>query len=276
MPEEQDMPKQPLNEELTSNAIVQDSTISQSETKTPDMEVHHHPNVEKKNFKEYFLEFLMIFLAVTMGFFAENIREHFAENKITNQYLESLKLELIHNKNVFHLADSTYKERLPIEDSIVKIFIEKKENSDLRTMAHLVLKSRMQYTPAIEISAYNQLVNSGGLKYVDKRVLKDSLSQYEGLVESFKTYNAAVNNYMLSAFPGITSIEDLSDYINRAPGHIWTMMPYPSLTEKERREIINYYTYHFTRTRTNGENISRLIKSNNNLLDMVEKEIENY
>jgi hypothetical protein len=27
------------------------------------MEVHHHPHVEKKVFKEYFLEFLMIFLA---------------------------------------------------------------------------------------------------------------------------------------------------------------------------------------------------------------------
>jgi hypothetical protein len=39
------------------------------------MEVHHHLHVEKKNFKEYFLEFLMIFLAVTLGFFAENIRE---------------------------------------------------------------------------------------------------------------------------------------------------------------------------------------------------------
>ena len=52
------------------------------------MEVHHHPHVEKKNFKEYFLEFLMIFLAVTMGFFTENIREHFAEKKTTQQYLE--------------------------------------------------------------------------------------------------------------------------------------------------------------------------------------------
>ena len=31
------------------------------------MEVGHHPQVEKKNFKQYFLEFLMIFLAVTMG-----------------------------------------------------------------------------------------------------------------------------------------------------------------------------------------------------------------
>src|SRR5438132_441270 len=40
------------------------------------MEVHHHPKAENKNLKEYFLEFLMMFLAVTMGFFAENIREH--------------------------------------------------------------------------------------------------------------------------------------------------------------------------------------------------------
>jgi hypothetical protein len=45
------------------------------------MEVHHHPHVEKKGFKEYCLEFLMIFLAVTLGFFAENIREHIAEKK---------------------------------------------------------------------------------------------------------------------------------------------------------------------------------------------------
>ena len=45
------------------------------------MEVHHHPHVEKKSFKEYLLEGLMIFLAVTMGFIAESIREHITESK---------------------------------------------------------------------------------------------------------------------------------------------------------------------------------------------------
>ena len=43
------------------------------------MEVHHHPHVEKKKFKEYFLEFLMIFLAVTLGFFAESYRDHIVD-----------------------------------------------------------------------------------------------------------------------------------------------------------------------------------------------------
>jgi hypothetical protein len=45
------------------------------------MEVHHHPELEKKGLKEYVLEGLMIFLAVMMGFVAENIRENISEHK---------------------------------------------------------------------------------------------------------------------------------------------------------------------------------------------------
>ena len=50
------------------------------------MEVHHHPHVEKKGLKEYFLEFLMIFLGVTMGFFAENIGEKHIEKQNAKEY----------------------------------------------------------------------------------------------------------------------------------------------------------------------------------------------
>ena len=50
------------------------------------MEVHHHPQVEKKNFKEYFLEFIMIFLAVSLGFFAESLREYITEHKHAKEY----------------------------------------------------------------------------------------------------------------------------------------------------------------------------------------------
>ena len=52
------------------------------------MEVHHHPHVEKKNFKQYFLEFLMIFLAVTLGFFAENVREQRNNREIERRTIE--------------------------------------------------------------------------------------------------------------------------------------------------------------------------------------------
>ena len=56
------------------------------------MEVHHHPHPEHKprKWKEYFLEFLMISLAVTMGFIGENVREHFTEHKNARILAQSL------------------------------------------------------------------------------------------------------------------------------------------------------------------------------------------
>jgi hypothetical protein len=54
------------------------------------MEVHHHPHVGEKRIKEYLLEGLMIFVAVSMGFIAENIRE-----KISNHEKELILVESI-------------------------------------------------------------------------------------------------------------------------------------------------------------------------------------
>ena len=60
------------------------------------MEVHHHPDLhhKKKNFKEYFLEFIMIFLAVTLGFFAESLREHIVDKAREGQYIKSFYTDL--------------------------------------------------------------------------------------------------------------------------------------------------------------------------------------
>ncbi len=41
------------------------------------MEVHHpHHPTHKKKWAEYIIEFVMLFAAVTLGFLAENLREH--------------------------------------------------------------------------------------------------------------------------------------------------------------------------------------------------------
>ncbi|MGZ3778492.1 MAG: hypothetical protein ACXVI9_13360 [Mucilaginibacter sp.] len=62
------------------------------------MEVHHHPEVEKNNFKEYLLEGLMIFLAVTMGFFAESLRENITKKEKETEYIASLVRDLEKDK----------------------------------------------------------------------------------------------------------------------------------------------------------------------------------
>jgi hypothetical protein len=60
------------------------------------MDVHHHPDLhhKKKKFKEYFLEFIMIFLAVALGFFSENLRERIADSNREQQFARQLYIEL--------------------------------------------------------------------------------------------------------------------------------------------------------------------------------------
>src|SRR5580698_4558187 len=70
------------------------------------MEVHHHPDLHhrKKQWKEYFLEFLMIFLAVTLGFFAEGLQEKLSEKARLNGYMEEMVENLKADTLRFHHA----------------------------------------------------------------------------------------------------------------------------------------------------------------------------
>ena len=54
------------------------------------MEVHKHPHhiTHKKKWGEYLLEFLMLFLAVFLGFVAENIREEKRKAQITTLHFQ--------------------------------------------------------------------------------------------------------------------------------------------------------------------------------------------
>jgi hypothetical protein len=94
------------------------------------MEIHHHPKVEKKNFKEYFLEFIMIFLAVTMGFFAESYREHSVEKSRSKEYARSLIHDLVKDTA---MAQQTVRATLFLNAKIdsIKTFIRGKKISDL-------------------------------------------------------------------------------------------------------------------------------------------------
>jgi len=65
------------------------------------MEVHHpHHPTHKKKWSEYIIEFLMLFAAVTLGFFAENQREHYVEGHREIQFMESLIDDLAKDKNL--------------------------------------------------------------------------------------------------------------------------------------------------------------------------------
>ena len=235
------------------------------------MEVHHHPKVEKKNFKEYFLEFLMIFLAVTLGFFAESYREHLVEQKNSKEYLETFQQELFHNKKIIHDYDSVYLLAIPADDSMVSIFFERRENKNLATISKLYLLARKVITPPLDVSAYQQLVNSGSLKYIHNVELKDSMAHYAGLIQNFEAYNSVIAVNRSSLYPIICSLEDYHDF--NIDGRMPQVLPYPALNEKERRSLYNYYKIVSIQFSVDRKFLKQLNASNESLLNMVKNEL---
>jgi len=212
------------------------------------MEVHHPPHVEKKGFKEYFLEFLMIFLAVSLGFFAENVREHFDEEETTKEYLEDFRQELQQNKDLYRRYDSLFARKIPATDSLTKIFINKKENDDLSTTAHLINSTRQVFVSTISKAAYDQMVNSGGLKYIHNAAFRDSLTIYEAGIHDFEKYNEIVDDYRSDAFPDISSIEPLYSMSSLfTQDTAVALAPFVTLSQKERTEILNFYSIYLVR-----------------------------
>jgi hypothetical protein len=145
------------------------------------MEVHHHPQVEKKRFKEYFLEFIMIFLAVTLGFFAENIREHFADKKKEMQYLKSFVEDLTNDEaNLPLLSMSIEHQQIHPADSLPVLL----KNADTKTPANLIyvyfrLMIRQQGIKAfITDRTIEQAKNSGEMRLITNKQISDSLIDY--------------------------------------------------------------------------------------------------
>jgi hypothetical protein len=123
----------PPSEEISEEPIPTDekNPITPNQ-ETENMEVHHHPDLhhEPKKWKEYFLEFLMIFLAVTMGFFAENIREGISNKEKERKYMESMLADL--KKDTAEITQITGLQKSLVRkmDSALSIPTERLQNID--------------------------------------------------------------------------------------------------------------------------------------------------
>ena len=86
------------------------------------MEVHHPHHVgHKKKWTEYLLEFLMLFLAVFLGFTAENIREHKIEDVRAKQFAKSLVNDLKSDTAAIEFYKRTAKRFISISDTLFKL-----------------------------------------------------------------------------------------------------------------------------------------------------------
>jgi hypothetical protein len=160
------------------------------------MEVHHHPDLhhKKKKFKEYFLEFLMIFLAVTMGFFAESLREHFADKSKERQFIVSLKEDIVSDTAQLHSL-------LPVSDTIYEkldslyLLMQAAGNGEPYDI-HKLYYLNFTYGFGLNVFVPNnrtisQIKNTGGFSLIKNKPCRDSITVYDNFNEGDIKINAA-------------------------------------------------------------------------------------
>ncbi|MGC4036141.1 MAG: hypothetical protein QM764_09280 [Chitinophagaceae bacterium] len=153
------------------------------------MEVHHHPKVEGKKFKEYFLEFLMIFLAVTMGFFAENIREKISDSRHVDEYVHSMVSDLKADVAMYNSFDSLNLGYCKMIDTV--FLLMKNSQSNTGKIYYLARKLTMMgsFIPSVNAKTYLQMTSTGAFRLIKNRGVSDSIAQYYQLIKSFEYWS---------------------------------------------------------------------------------------
>lgn len=255
-----------IEAEKTSEINNATTDLANTEKATENMEVHHHPDLhhKPKKWKEYFLEFLMIFLAVTMGFIAENIREHFVLKKHEKEYMVSLVRDL--NNDIAGLTESEatvttrYVNRA---DSILYLF----KNADFKnTSGDIYYFGRTLGTRNLWRSndgTIQQLTYSGGLRLIENKSVIDSIQDYINKLKEFSQLlsleDAEVSEYrkaMNKVFSGFV----LNDMINTQIGMAATRLNYNPDLQSTAKNDINDLVVQIAIVKTNRVNQLKIMK----------------
>ena len=143
------------------------------------MEVHHHPEVEKKGFKEYLLEGLMIFIAVMMGFFAESYREHIADRHREKEYMTSMVEDLRSDTAALSVFITREKGRVVMADSLVGMLYSqniKQQGNDIYFFArNISLVDQVIFNDRTR----QQLKSSGNMRLVSDVKVSNAIMAYD-------------------------------------------------------------------------------------------------
>jgi hypothetical protein len=156
------------------------------------MEVHHHPHIEKKNFKEYFLEFLMIFLAVTLGFFAEGLRESMNDAEHAKQYIQSLVEDLESDTARMNEIIQFDQAKITALNSMYQCYDTVTNNLKATSCMGVLIKySKVNRPFLINDRTITQLANAGGYRLLEKEDA-DSILAYERMYRNIYDFEMTI------------------------------------------------------------------------------------
>jgi len=148
------------------------------------MEVHHHSHSShgKKNWKSYFWEFLMLFLAVFCGFLAEYQLEHKIERERGNQYVESFVEDLKTDTAKFSKTINHYEKLKSQLNNLYECYDSILQNQNPTSSLINIIDATHGFSDLIYTDrTLEQLKNAGGLRLLKKEDA-DSIIKYDAFL----------------------------------------------------------------------------------------------
>lgn len=172
-----------LNEETSGN-----SANARSENASGHREARHHPDIQHKakTLKEYFLEFLMIFLAVTLGFVAENFREYLGERAKEKEYIEGFIRNLKDDATLLkHVIESDRNQIKGLDSMLMLAHANLAIDSNRKSFYHYVrLHCYSLASFKSNDATLQQLKSTGDYRLIKKDHVADSLAKYDADIHS--------------------------------------------------------------------------------------------
>jgi hypothetical protein len=189
----------PLSENLSEhNTPGIDTDTINPNSEIENMEVHKHPHhvTHKKKWGEYLLEFIMLFLAVFLGFLAENLREQTVEHHREKEYIQSLVEDLKSDTLQANEVLIKLNDRSMGIDSVIAALSSPEiiENSN---NAYRFWSKNMGFADFISNDrTIQQLKNSGGLRLIRNKVVSDGIMKYDQVLRGYYVQAAVLNGVL--------------------------------------------------------------------------------
>ncbi len=141
------------------------------------MEVHAHSHTARKKWTHYFWEFFMLFLAVSLGFYAENLREGILHKKEVNSQVRSLLSDLRSDVALFDSVIDRNSFASQMSDSLIRLLHSDISNTPAIYYAARSVTANLGYYYS-NSKSFDQMKASGLLRYIKPKPLLDSIGTY--------------------------------------------------------------------------------------------------
>lgn len=190
------------------------------------MDVHAHPHTPRKKWSHYFWEFLMLFLAVFCGFFAEYQLEHKIEKDRAKQYVlsfyEDLKTDTGRVSSHIEFDEQKVQGLANINNCFNTISKDLQQTTCLVT---IIKHSALNLPFKMTTRTLNQLANAGGFRLLKKEDA-DSMIAYQKAFDDLQDFQTTsyqdAQDFVRSTFNQLASFNANAQMFRPKQGHLLT------------------------------------------------------